>query len=290
MGPVGRKPADIRLLSVWEFEWYKALHLLRDGVQLPSSGVPTLGLSPEELRTFIERLKRMNAEEYWRTTRRMSAEFGEQVDLKQPPSFVDLSWAERQLADEIAQLEWTLNPPKPHLQVERREVWNELVNARTHAGLQQVCSRWDRLADVRAAGMQCFPTHVLTNEKQFFFMKRNKRFPRSDYGDDSRLEYLARGMAGVMVGVSPMTAIERLRNMKHESGGPFWKEREHWREGKFVEAHCECWRCHVRDGNKLSQTGGVWYANGLRLFMEIADRRGKNEGGDKGARNLRKDS
>src|SRR2546426_6834451 len=30
----GRKPIDIKLLTVWEFEWYKALHLLRDRTQL----------------------------------------------------------------------------------------------------------------------------------------------------------------------------------------------------------------------------------------------------------------
>src|SRR5215475_4637614 len=31
----GRKPLQIGLLSTWEFEWYKALHLFRDGTQLP---------------------------------------------------------------------------------------------------------------------------------------------------------------------------------------------------------------------------------------------------------------
>jgi len=33
-------------------------------------------------------------------------------------------------------------------------------------------------------------------------------------------------MAGILVGVSAMTGAKRLRNMKHEPGGPFWVERE----------------------------------------------------------------
>jgi hypothetical protein len=65
-------------------------------------------------------------------------------------------------------------------------------------------------------------------------MKRNPRFPRSAYADESRLEYLARGMAGVICEVSPVTAIERLRRMKHTVSGPLWNE------GKKL---CECWRC-----------------------------------------------
>jgi hypothetical protein len=50
--------------------------------------------------------------------------------------------------------------------------------------------------------------------------------------------YLARGMAGVMADVSPMTGIERLRNMKHRRGGPFWSQREQ---------RCGCWRCVGRE-------------------------------------------
>ena len=34
MGKRGPKPVDMRKLNVWEFEWYKALHLPRDGTQL----------------------------------------------------------------------------------------------------------------------------------------------------------------------------------------------------------------------------------------------------------------
>lgn len=123
--------------------------------------------------------------------------------------------------------------------------------------------------------MQCYPSHILAKEEQFFRMKRNKRFPRSDYADNSRLEYLASGMAGAMVSLSPMTAIERLRNMRHGAGGPFWKEREEWTNGKFVEAHCTCWWCTLEQRTKLEEIAGRSYANGLKLFLRIADRQRK---------------
>ena len=93
-------------------------------------------------------------------------------------------------------------------------------------------------------------------------MKRNKRFPRSNYGNDARIDYLARGMAGILVGVSPMTAIERLRNLKHAPGGPLWNT---------DERRCDCWRCHLKRSNELNNTTHNWFENGLRRFIEIAD-------------------
>ncbi len=280
MGKRGPKPVNMGLLNVWEFEWWKAFHLLRDGTQLPGRVMPALGLTLKELRKFILQLKEMSPGEYWRATRRVEQRLaslsGKKVDLSLPTGElfqVQMEWAKQEQAREIFDLERALNPRKIQAEAERREIWKALIQARTHTALMKACEDWDRLPDVRAAGMQCFPAHVTANEKQLFFMKRNNRFPRSDYGDNSRLDYLARGMAGVMVGLSPMTAIERLRNMKHESGGPFWKEREHFAEGKFIEARCDCWRCGLEKGRALNQMAATWQSNGLRLFMEIADRR-----------------
>ena len=91
-------------------------------------------------------------------------------------------------------------------------------------------------------------------------MKRNRRFPRSSYADESRLEYLARGMAGVMMEVSPMTAMERLRNMKHTVGAPMWNETEKW---------CGCWRCRLQRSHAL-------YKHYERFQLDPA-KSGKNE-------------
>jgi hypothetical protein len=229
---------------MWEFEWYKALHLLRDGAQLPrnpmfeslnrrvsadllkwwkqASPGQILGDmrpgTPPPFTEYATSAERVRAKQEWLKR--------EWTHLKQ--------WAELERQSQIANLEWQLKPKQIHALAGRREMWKALVQARTEPAVISACREWKALADVRAMGMTPFPDHVAVNGKEFLRMKENRRFPRSTYADDSRLEFLARGMAGVMVGVSPMTAEERLRNMKHTSGGPLWSDKEKL---------CKCWRC-----------------------------------------------
>jgi len=110
----------------------------------------------------------------------------------------------------------------------------------------------------------------MTNAAQFLSMKQNQRFPRSNYADDSRLEYLARGMAGAVLGMSPMTAIERLRNMKHTLGGPLWVTAQ----GNYAlpsdDQYCGCWRCSIEQSNRVGKITQAAYENGLRLFFDVA--------------------
>jgi hypothetical protein len=270
MGKRGPKPVDVGVLGTWEFEFYKALHMLRDGTPLPAKYGLSTGLTPTELRTFITRLKRMSAAQYWLTTQRVALELGEAVNLARPPLRVDLWWAENARDQEVHSLERVLNPRPIEAQAKRQKLWKALVKANTYAALRKVCGRWAQLPDVRMEGMTPFPQHILENAGQFLFMKRNQRFPRSSYGDDARIDYLARGMAGVMCGVSAMTGIERLRNMKHERGGPLWVTRH----GNYVmpenEQYCGCWRCSIRKSTKATEVTQTWYENGLKLFMELA--------------------
>lgn len=95
-------------------------------------------------------------------------------------------------------------------------------------------------------GTTPFPRHIARNAAAFLSMKKNARFPKSNYSDDARVNYLARGMAGVMCGKSPMTGIEKLRNMKHDKNGPLWTRREGNRELPEIEQHCDCWRCNIQ--------------------------------------------
>jgi len=262
MGKRGPKPVDMGLLNMWEFEWYKAFHLLREGTQLPTGSTPPPNLNPAELRAFIRRLEQMSAEEYWFTRRRVASKLGQKVNLSRTrPMQVEREWAEREKAQEIFELRYYLEPKRIHARAERREIWNDFIRARTLPALQEACECWEHLPDVRAAGFTCYPAHILANPKRFLSMKRNRRFPRSSYSDDSRLEYLARGMAGVLGGVSPVTAIERLRNMKHATGGPLWKE---------SEQHCDCWRCSRKRWSAFTRISTEAWLNGLRLFIEIA--------------------
>lgn len=263
MGKRGPKPVCMGLLNVWNFEFYKAFHLLRDGIALPTRNLPPpSGFPRSELVTILTRLKSMSGAEYWRVQQQMETEFAENVDLEQAPTRDQIEFAKHDLKEEIYWLERALNPKKIHVQAQRRKIWDDLINAETSVAVRKACERWSQLSDVRASAMTPFAEHVRANAKLFLLMKQNKRFPRSNYGDDARMDYLARGMAGAVVGVSPMTAIERLRNLKHAPGGPLWNTSEH---------RCKCWRCHLNISNKITKTTQGWYENGLQRFIEIAD-------------------
>lgn len=266
----GPKPVDFGSLNCWEFEFYKAFHVLRDGSSLPLQYAPPSGLSMEEARRYGESLARMTAAEYWLTTRRVAKELGERVDLRRPPTGMDIWWAEGQRAEELFWLKRKVDPPRIEAQRARRKIWNDLIESSTYASLRKACGRWAQLRDVRGAGLVCFPAHIMSNAAQFFSMKRNQRFPRSNYAGDSRLEYLSRGMAGAVLGMSPMTAIERLRNMKHTVGGPLWVIARESYTLPADEEYCGCWRCSIEKSNKVGRITGTWYENGLRLFFELA--------------------
>jgi hypothetical protein len=288
MGKRGPKAPDYGLLSLWEFEFYKAFHLLRDGYALPArQRTPVSGLTRSEASKFLTILKRLSAGDYYLATRKMTLEFGQHPNLDRPPTSVDTEWAESQRNEEIVWLERLLKPKRPKAEIAGMKVWRDLLRADTYADVRKVCGRWSRLPAVLGAGLTPFPDHVRTNAAQFLLMKRNKRFPKSAYGDDSRIEFLARGMAGIMVNLSPMTGVERLRNIKHEPGGPFWVEREGNQSLPRDRQHCSCWRCGINRGNELSKSMQGPFDDGFRVFMEIAAKtKAPNEWADRGLRRL----
>jgi hypothetical protein len=246
----GRKPIDIALLSLWEFEWWKAFHQLRDGEQIPGSRRQTPTLGAEEAKKRIEVLKRLPAEKV------VGAKLPEG-----PHRLVWEDWAELQRALEIQTI-MAMVPEEVYARAERREIWNALWRARTLTALEDACQRWERLIQeeirkqlenapddrhrvkINARLVPEFAAHIRAEAKKFLAMTRNRALPRSDYADNSRLDYLARGMAGIMAGVSPMTAIERLRNMKHGAGGPCWGQEQQ---------HCRCWRCRQAEFGRIER-------------------------------------
>lgn len=273
----GPKPVDMGMLTMWEFEWYKALHLLRDGSPLPypytarALYAPPQSISLAQVRNWIRKLKEMDVDEYLRignlTGERISGEKG--ATFPTGDEGFDMFRRDQARADkegDIAVLETYLNPKKIPEAAERRQLWEDLWRARTLPALKKVCDEWASLPDVRFSFPG--PQYVLANAREFLRMKRDKRFPRSDSPavDESRLEYLARGMAGIMAKVSPMTGIQLLRTMKHSPGGPFCKRD---REGG---EYCGCWRCGIdrsRPAYRLS-TEAWWKV--MARFMELADK------------------
>ena len=175
---------------------------------------------------------------------------------------------------EIMELEKYLNPSKIPLAAERRQLWNALYRVQTLSALRNVCEEWASLRDVRAQGLVVFPNHILANANEFLRMKKDERFPKSDSPavDESRLEYLARGMAGILTDVSPMTGVERLRNMKHTEGGPLWRGVK-LQDGGFAKGSecCQCWRCGLDRSRPAYKASSEAWWNGMALFMEIAE-------------------
>ncbi len=271
MGKRGQKPIDLGELNFWEFEFYKVFRLLRDGTSLPGRYTTRSGLSRSEVHAFIAQLKNMAPADYYLTAQRVAKELGQSVNLNRPPTSMDLWWAEDQRKEELHWLERELSPPKIAAQEKRRKIWNDLVYANTYAALRKACGRWAQLPDVRGAGLTCYAEHVLSHASHFLAMKKNDRFPRSDYADDARLEYLARGMAGAISGRSPMTGIERLRNMKHDANGPLWVKQNGNAVLPADHQYCACWRCRIENSNRVTEITRAGYEEGLRLFIGIAN-------------------
>jgi hypothetical protein len=250
----GRKPISLGLLCTWEFEWYKAFHLLRDGTQLPSD--PNFVTANE--RSCKEQL-------HWWKNAPLKEILGE-MKPGTPPSFDELPEPEREKAKrrwemtqwrvlkdfaehernaQIAALERWLKPKETPARTARRESWEVLAKpeASTKA-IGQACNEWKSLPLVRASGMAVFADHVEANMNEFQRMKLEPRYPGPN-ADESRLEYLVRGMSGLMVGASPMTAIQLLRLMKHDASGSFWSEND---------KHCRCWRCGLERSRRMWRT------------------------------------
>jgi hypothetical protein len=226
----GRKPVDYGLLNTWEFEWYKALHQLRDGVQLRPLPVE-VRVGRREAEAQLRWWKNVTPREILGDLR-VTSEAGRDKPLAPP----DLEYAELERQREIASLEQQLKSKAIQKLATRRTIWNALIAADTTPALQRACEMWKKLRDVQMSGLTCFADHVSVNAAEFLRIKRDRRFPRSRYADESRLEHLARGMAGVMADVSPMTAIGRLGNLNHNEGGPLWDE---------GSQGCACWRCKL---------------------------------------------
>lgn len=158
----------------------------------------------------------------------------------------------------------------------RRDLWDDLVSARSVAELRGICKRWEKWRDqvlgrtafARARKAGIFnrprqewpdevkhlpkanpmgpagfpaPRYVRQYEQQFFAAIKDKRFPRKrKSADDARLDHLARAMAGVFCGREPATGVDLLRRIQHDL-----KSKEH------VNA---CWRCSLERSRQFRQS------------------------------------
>lgn len=118
-----------------------------------------------------------------------------------------------------------------------RKLWEDLKRARTPAQVRRIYKRsnlWlkPRMEFPRGGYMEWQPhIRVLHQQaEQFCQAKLDTRYPARDKresGDYRRIEYLARVMAGLSLGVSPSYGVERLRKMKHNEQCPCWRCANH---------------------------------------------------------------
>jgi hypothetical protein len=226
-------------LNGWEGWWFVGFSLLRDGVAPPriSFDAPP-HWNPRQAKAQIEALKAVDFQEVCREMeRQQQRQLGRPLNeherglitVRADSGLRDLINNETTWLQQFRQTTQMLET-----KTERHQIWTELVRSRTVSAVKDACRQWENLPGIRGSGRLLYPGHVFANAQEFLRMKADRRFPRSTYADNSRLEYLARGMAGVMAKVSPFTAIRALRSLKHTSGGALWNE---------AEQQCRCWRC-----------------------------------------------
>ncbi|MEQ1574389.1 MAG: hypothetical protein ABL993_09110 [Vicinamibacterales bacterium] len=225
---MGRKPIDYQQLDLWDAEWYLAFYRLSEGGELPLRtnqwwNRRQIGSSIPERLTM---LKRMSLEQYWAYS---LAEVPRLSVEELPLLSQNREHAEKRRADEIASLTRWADPVAIQQRHKGFEIWQALGKARTAVAVTQACQRW-----IAFGPDPVFPTHLLAMTAQFLAMRRDRRFPQSPTANEARLTYIAAGMAGACVGISPLTAIHRVRTLKHEPGGPLWNQNTQ---------QCDCWRC-----------------------------------------------
>ena len=130
-------------------------------------------------------------------------------------------------------------------------VWQALWQASTPDTVNRACEEWNRLP--RRYRDQSVSSLVAAHAQSFVDMKDDARFPRSKWADEARITYLARGMAGLLLGISPLTAIERLRKVTHKRGHPLFVKDLPGYPFAPIEVgmpsrnwKCVCWRCVLK--------------------------------------------
>lgn len=236
----GRRPIDFQTLDLFDCGWFLAFRRLREGGVLPVRTVQwwtrrQIGFSARERLTMLER---MTAEQYWayfvaQEPRSYLTEKGKLSEWAPPPYSANREQAQHLLAEEIAYLKRSVKD-EPAIAQDRDKglvIWQALWKARTATAVEAACRLW---SGWRIETAIPFPDLLLANQRHFLTLVKSVDFPRSESGDDARLAYLSRGMAGVSMGISPRTAVHRLRTMRHDSKGPLWSA---------TARRCLCWRC-----------------------------------------------
>jgi hypothetical protein len=244
MGKPGRKPLDIFRLNKLDRECFKALHRLCRGTEFPlelddAKQVGRMAaVTQQSEHEYLTMIRRLSPKRFWIDIQGgTAASFERDVVFGRANHASALLNSEREI-DDLGNLRSEMAAVQSELSKTRRarrhsaaeQVWKQLWQATTAAEVVTACREWDKLP-------RRYQDHTMSrviSEKadQFVGLMEDARFPRSTWADEARIRYLAAGTAGLMMHISPLTAIERLRKITHKKGHPLWSS-----------GACQCWRC-----------------------------------------------
>lgn len=185
MGKRGPQPQPLRELLFWEGLWYWVFQHLR-GDSAPSDAKLAMNMNiKNQLRAERDELAKFVAndtiQEYWLEGQKADLE----RDLKRKP------------------------------QDSEPAVWRDLIAAKTAADIRKACRASTRWLSPKWQGRP-YVQDLYDKAQDFVRAKtENIYYPRRDSNDEKRVAFFARAMAGISLGISPNTAIDRLRKYKH---------------------------------------------------------------------------
>lgn len=211
MGLRGPKPVDMERLKWHAAQWAVLLHALRDGrharvykVRWFEHPLPTGRWIPGEvLYAEIVPLKRRGAEKL----------------LKSVQKALNANW-------------WLSPPIFPNA-----KAWERLKCARTVEEIKSFAEnihKWARRARVMGLWTEEYPRTIRNHDSELLRAKRMPNYPRRSWpgSDNKRMQFFAKVLAGLTLGIAPATATKRLGHWR-------WPESTEKTREEFVRKQLE---------------------------------------------------
>lgn len=193
MGRRGPKPVEVSHLQGEAMQWASFLYLLRDGVP---------GL--------IEHVK------WSRFQLPGSAEWARRGQLVEAPILIPVSAASQRLPQRMTTEDgWVIFRPV----MPKPAVWEQLREARTVSQIKAAARGIGKLQScfVSSTPWAQNPAGAFRHYAEGILLaKRLPNYPRTrrPRSDDKRVEFLAKTMAGLTLGLAPITALKRLSHWR----------------------------------------------------------------------------
>lgn len=188
MGKRGPQATPIADLIFWEGLWYWVFRHLR-GVMPSYERLASAKIIKAQLRAELEELRKFA-----------------------PKDLGEKYWVEQ----ERKELERDLRPRIPDSEP---PIWHSLVTAEKAADIRKACQESKRWLNPKWQGRP-YVRELYDHAEQFVRAKRSPYYPRRNSGDEKRIIFFARAMAGISLGLSPNTSIHKLRKIRHGAKCP----------------------------------------------------------------------